>query len=74
MTDREVMINCSNGNLKSYTLNLQHERDKYKQALDEIKKFINNQLDNFGNDVYSMDKSAINNIQDIINKVKGVKK
>lgn len=50
--------------------NLNDENSKYKQALDEIEKFINNQLDNFGNDVYSMDKSAINNIQDIINNVK----
>lgn len=46
------------------------EADKYKQALDEIEKFIKNQLDGFGNDVYSMDKSAINSIQDIINKAK----
>lgn len=44
--------------------------DNYKQALDEIEKFIKNQLDGFGNDVYSMHKSAINNIQDIINKAK----
>lgn len=44
--------------------------DKYERIVDEIEKFINNQLDNFGNDVYSMDKSAINNIQDIINNVK----
>ena len=41
-----------------------------EQALEEIEKFINNQLDNFGNDVYSMDKSAINNIQDSIHKAK----
>lgn len=46
------------------------DAEKYKQALEKIGKFINNQLDNFGNDVYSMDKSAINNIQDIINNVK----
>lgn len=48
----------------------EQESEKYKQALEKIEKFINNQLDNFGNDVYSMDKSAINNIQDIINNVK----
>ena len=50
--------------------NLNYENSKYKQALDEIEEFIKSQLDDFGNDVYSMDKSAINNIQDIINKVK----
>lgn len=43
---------------------------KYKQALNEIEEFIKNQLDGFGNDVYNMDKLAINNIQDIINNVK----
>lgn len=49
---------------------LSNKCDKYKQALDEIEEFIKSQLDDFGNDVYSMDKSAINNIQDIINNVK----
>ena len=47
-----------------------NNEDKYKQALDEIEGYINTQLFNFGNDVYSMDKSAINNIQDIIHKTK----
>lgn len=42
--------------------------EKYKQALDEIEEFIKSQLDDFGNDVYSMDKSSINNIQNIIDK------
>lgn len=50
--------------------NLNDENSKFKQGLDEIEEFIKSQLDDFGNDVYSMDKSAINNIQDIINNVK----
>lgn len=46
------------------------ELKNYKQSLDEIEKYIKNQLDEFGNDVYNMDKSAINSIQSIINKAK----
>ena len=49
---------------------LNAENSNYKQALDEIEKYIKNQLDEFGNDVYNMDKSAINSIQSIINKAK----
>lgn len=46
------------------------ELKNYKQSLDEIEKYIKNQLDEFGNDVYNMDKSATNSIQSIINKAK----
>ena len=42
----------------------------YKQALDKIEGYLNTQLDEFGNDVYFMDKSAINRIQNIIDKAK----
>lgn len=60
--------------LKTQILSLQtmeiEELKNYKQSLDEIEKYIKNQLDEFGNDVYNMDKSAINSIQSIINKAK----
>ena len=60
--ERNELFNClKQANGKRYA---------YKQALDEIERFIKNQLDGFGNDVYSMDKSAINSIQNIINNVK----
>lgn len=43
---------------------------KYEQALEEIEDYVKSQLDGFGNDVYAMDKVAINDILNIINKVK----
>lgn len=52
------------------TTNREKLNNNYKQSLDEIEKYIKNQLDEFGNDVYNMDKSAINSIQSIINKAK----
>ena len=45
--------------------------DRYRKALDEIEGYVNSQLDGFGNDVYAMDKVAINEILYIINKAKG---
>lgn len=68
MTDKEIMINCSNNNLKSYILNLQHERDKYKQALDEI--------EDVADDYNRVEKTSqyyrdgFDEIQDIINGIK----
>lgn len=44
--------------------------DRYRKALDEIEGYVNSQLDGFGNDVYAMDKVAINEILDIINEAK----
>lgn len=49
---------------------LKQQLQAKEQTLDEIEKFIKNQLDEYGNDVYNMDKSAINSIQSIINKAK----
>lgn len=43
----------------------------YRKALEEIEGYVQSQLDGFGNDVYAMNKVAINHIQDIINKAKG---
>ena len=63
MTDKEIMIICSNGNFKSYILKLQHEQDKYKQALDEIEKYLDAQQKYFDGEDY-------HNLLDIINKVK----
>lgn len=40
------------------------------KALDEIEEYLKNQLDGFGNAVYSVDKSAIKKISDIIKKAK----
>lgn len=36
MTDKETIINCTNSNLKSYILNLQHERDELRKYLIDI--------------------------------------
>lgn len=47
------------------------ERARYRKALEEIESYVKSQLDGFGNDVYGMDKAAINYILDIINKAKG---
>lgn len=44
---------------------------RYRKALEEIEEYVNSQLDGFGNDVYAMNKVAINHIQEIINKAKG---
>lgn len=57
-------------NMKRHCENAIKAIHRYKQSLDEIEKYIKNQLDEFGNDVYNMDKSAINSIQYIINKAK----
>lgn len=57
-------------NMKRHCENAIKAIHRYKQSLDEIEKYIKNQLDEFGNDVYNMDKSAINSIQSIINKAK----
>lgn len=46
------------------------ETYKYRKALAEIEEYVNSQLDGFGNDVYAMDKVAINEILTIINKAK----
>lgn len=43
---------------------------KMIQVLDEIEEYLKTQLDGFGNAVYSVDKSAITKIADIINKAK----
>ena len=49
---------------------MRDERDRYLKALEDIEEYIKSQLDGFGNDVYGMDKAAINHILNIINKVK----
>lgn len=36
MTDKETIIICPNANLKSYILNLQHERDELRKYLIDI--------------------------------------
>lgn len=50
---------------------LQTNIDRYRKALEEIEVYVQSQLDGFGNDVYAMNKVAINKILDIINKAKG---
>ena len=40
MTDKEMMINYPNENLKSYILNLQHERDELRKYLIDIYKLL----------------------------------
>lgn len=49
---------------------LNNENERYKQALDGIEEYLKTQLDGFGNAVYSVEKSAITKILDIINKAK----
>ena len=44
---------------------------RYRKAFEEIEDYVKSQLDGFGNDVYAMDKVAINDILDIIHKAKG---
>lgn len=39
-------------------------------ALEEIEEYVKSQLDGFGNDVYVMNKVAINHILGIINEIK----
>lgn len=51
-------------------LKFSEENDRYRKALEEIEGYTQIQLDGFGNDVYSMDKTAINHILDIISKAK----
>ena len=68
MADKEIMIICSNGNFKSYILKLQHEQDKYKQALDKIEQEVKWVVDN--RECYELrDADRYKRILDIINKV-----
>lgn len=46
------------------------QNTRYRKALEEIEKYLQTQLDGFGNDVYEMQKSAINNIRNIISRAK----
>ena len=59
--------------IKAESLNekLSIEKYRYRKALEEIEEYVQSQLDGFGNDVYLMNKAAINKILDIINKAKG---
>ena len=41
----------------------------YKQALEEIRSYVNTQLDDFGNDVYGITKNQITTITNKINEV-----
>lgn len=43
--------------------------DRYRKALEEIEEYVKSQLDGFGNDVYAMNKVAINHILGIINEI-----
>lgn len=45
------------------------EANKYKQALEEIRTYVNAQLDGFGNDVYGITKKQIITITNTINEV-----
>lgn len=60
---------CDLDEVEAHSLKLLAQNSLYKQALDEIEKYTKNQLDEFNNDVYGMDKSAIKYILDIINKI-----
>lgn len=51
-------------------LKMWRQRSRYRKALDEIEEYVQSQFDGFGNDVYAMDKVAINHILDIISKAK----
>lgn len=66
--DKEIMITCSNSNFKNYILKLQHERDKYKQALDEIKNIVTDDDSLIQDYEIAYDLGVV--ILDIINKAK----
>lgn len=66
-----IQANKATGICETCTHTALIENDHYRKALKEIEVYIQSQLDGFGNDVYAMNKVAINHIQDIINKAKG---
>lgn len=68
MTNKETIIICPNNNLKNYILKLQHERDKYKQALDEIKNIVTDDDSLIQDYEIAYDLGVV--ILDIINKAK----
>lgn len=55
---------------ESLNENFELKNTCYRRALEEIEKYLQTQLDGFGNDVYEMQKSAINNIRNIISRAK----
>lgn len=55
---------------ESLNENFELKNTCYRKALEEIEKYLQTQLDGFGNDVYEMQKSAINNIRNIISRAK----
>lgn len=60
-----------NAELKEYEY---YYLDKYidlRQALEEIRSYVNTQLDGFGNDVYGITKNQITTITNKINEVLG---
>ena len=48
---------------------LKQENEKLKEAIEQIKKYVNNQVDDFGNDVYGITKEQIEYITSKINEV-----
>lgn len=46
-----------------------NELEKYRKALEEIRNYVNAQLDGFGNDVYGITKNQITTITNKINEV-----
>ena len=69
---KENLNNSEKWRIKAEGLNekLDLKYTCYRKALEEIEEYIQIQLDGFGNDVYAMQKCAINHIQNIINKAR----
>lgn len=68
--DKAIEARKENSALEEQLFQIKTENETYKQALDEIEEYLKTQLDGFGNAVCSVDKSAIKEISDIINKAK----
>ena len=52
-----------------YLACMTEQRNKLKLALEEIRSYVNTQLDGFGNDVYGITKNQITTITNKINEV-----
>ena len=65
-----LALNTANSGINALLEVKEQESNRYRKAFEEIEEYVQSQLDGFGNDVYLMNKAAINKILDIINNAK----
>lgn len=68
-----VCLQLQSSELKQHLEKVNCERENYKlrKALEEVRSYVNTQLDGFGNDVYGITKNQITTITNKINEVLG---